>query len=107
MEDSTYLIMVMGMGLVSFFPRWIPLFFLSQRQLPGWLVEWLELVPVSILSALLAPILLTTGSPRVFDPFSVELLVAVPTFVFAGFTKSLGGTILVGMLLYWGAGYLF
>jgi branched-subunit amino acid transport protein len=30
-----------------------------------------------------------------------ELLVAVPTFIFALRTKSLGGTVVVGMLLFW------
>ncbi|HHO47817.1 MAG TPA: AzlD domain-containing protein, partial [Desulfobacteraceae bacterium] len=34
----------------------------------------------------------------------LELLVAVPTFLFAIKTRSLGGTVLAGMLLYWLAG---
>lgn len=104
MESHSYIILILGMGLVSFIPRWIPLFFLSKRQLPSLLIEWLELIPVAILSALLVPALLTTGTPRVFNPFSIEMLVAIPTFIFAWFTKSLGGTLVVGMLLYWGAG---
>lgn len=94
------------MGLVSFIPRWVPLFFLSKRELPPLLIEWLELIPVAILSALLLPALVTTGTPRVFNPLSIEMLIAIPTFVFAWFTKSLGGTLVVGMLLYWGAGYV-
>jgi branched-subunit amino acid transport protein len=104
METSKYVLLVLGMGIVSFIPRWVPLFFLSKRQLPPLLVEWLELIPVAILSALLVPALLTTGDPRVFNPLSIEMLVAIPTFVFAWFTKSLGGTLVVGMLLYWAAG---
>lgn len=104
METNSFILLVLGMGLVSFIPRWVPLFFLSKRQLPGLLIEWLELIPVAILSALLVPALVTSGSPRVFAPLSMEMLVAIPTFVFAWFTKSLGGTLVVGMLLYWGAG---
>ena len=104
MESDRYLIIVIGMGIVSFAPRWIPLFFLSKRQMPKWLIEWLELIPVAILSALLLPALVTNSLPRVFNPFSIEMLVALPTFAFAWFTKSLGGTLVVGMLLYWGAG---
>jgi len=34
-------------------PRLPPLVTLSRRTLPGWLAEWLELVPAAILSALL------------------------------------------------------
>ncbi len=104
MEPSSYLILVIGMGIVTFIPRWVPLFFLSKQQLPSWLIEWLELIPVAILSALLAPALLTKGAPRAFDPLSVEMLVAIPTFIVAWFTKSLGGTLVIGMLLYWLAG---
>jgi hypothetical protein len=36
----------------------------------------------------------------------LELLVAVPTLVFALKTRSLGGTVLIGMLLYWLSGML-
>lgn len=100
MSDN-YIILVIGMGIVTFIPRWVPLFFLSKQQLPSWLIEWLELIPVAILSALLAPALLTKGTPRIFDPLSIEMLVAIPTFIIAWFTKSLGGTLVVGMLLYW------
>ncbi len=106
METTSFIILVLGMGLVSFIPRWVPLFFLSKRELPPLLIEWLELIPVAILSALLLPALVTTGTPRVFNPLSIEMLIAIPTFVFAWFTKSLGGTLVVGMLLYWGAGYV-
>jgi len=105
-ETNNFILLVLGMGLVSFIPRWVPLFFLSKRQLPSLLIEWLELIPVAILSALLVPALVTTGTPRVFNPFSIEMMVAVPTFIFAWYTKSLGGTLVVGMLLYWGAGMI-
>ena len=87
-----YLILVVGMGLVTFIPRWAPLFFLANRRLPRWLVEWLDLIPVAILSALLLPALLTAGEPRRLMLFQPELMVAVPTFLFALKTKSLGGT---------------
>ena len=104
MDMQSYLALVVGMGLVTFLPRWLPLYFLSNRQLPPWLVQWLDLIPVSILSALLAPALVTTGTPRNLSFFQPELLVAIPTFLFALKTRSLGGTVVIGMLLYWVSG---
>ena len=95
------------MGLVTYLPRWLPLFFLSDRKLSDWFVEWLDMIPVAILSALLIPELVITGEPRHLDLFTPELLVAIPTFIFAFFTKSLGGTVIVGMALYWLTGQLF
>jgi len=99
-----YLLLFGGMGLVTYLPRALPLLYLAHKKLPQWLIDWLGLIPVSILSALLAPSLFAGSSPRHLDFGKPELLVAIPTLIFALKTRSLGGTVLVGMLLYWLAG---
>lgn len=101
MMDDGYLILVFAMGVVTYVPRWAPLYFLSTRRLPGRLLEWLDLIPASILSALLLPALLTSGEPRQLVLIEPGVLAAVPTFLFALKTKSLGGTVVTGMALYW------
>lgn len=103
MTFQSYLFLLLGMGLVTYLPRLLPLFFLSQRQLPQWLVDWLELIPVAILAALLAPSLVIDNTSRI-DLLRPEFWVAIPTFLFAIRTKSLGGTVLVGMVLFWVVG---
>jgi branched-subunit amino acid transport protein len=107
MVSAEYLAVIFGMGLVTFLPRWLPLVYLTKRSLPSWLAEWLDLIPAAILSALLLPELLTSGVPRNLDFMRPELMVAVPTFLFAVVTKSLGGTVIVGMLLFWLSGKFF
>ncbi len=107
MLDPGYVLMVAGMGLVTYGLRWFPLFFLSRRALPQYLIDWLDLIPVAILSAIIVPELFTSGVPRHFDWFQPKSIVAVPTLLFALKTRSLGGTVLVGMLLYWIAGRFF
>ena len=107
MVSSEYLAVILGMGLVTFLPRWLPLVYLTKRNLPAWLVEWLDLIPAAILSALLLPELVTSGAPRSLDLLRPELMAAVPTFLFAIFTKSLGGTVIVGMFLFWLVGKVF
>lgn len=104
MTFQDYLLLFAGMGLVTYIPRWLPLIYLAHRRLPQWLIDWLSLIPVAILSALLAPILLTQADPRGLDLTKPELLIAIPTFLIAWKTKSLGGTVIAGMLLYWLAG---
>ena len=101
METKNLVVLFIAMGAVTFIPRWFPLVFLSGRKLPDVFVEWLDLIPVSILSALLLPALVTGGTPKVFNPFRLEMIVAVPTFIFALKTKSLGGTVIFGMALFW------
>ncbi len=103
MNFPDYLLLLIGMGVVTYLPRWLPLFALAQRQLPQWLIDWLSLIPVAILSALIAPSLLTDSAPRALQLGKPELLVAIPTLLFALKTRSLGGTVLVGMGLFWAA----
>jgi branched-subunit amino acid transport protein len=102
-----YIILIAAMGAVTYVPRWLPLFFLTRRNLAGIFVEWLELIPAAILAALLLPALVTSGEPRTLDVFQPEMWVAIPTFLFAVWTKSLGGTVVVGMLLFWIQGNVF
>lgn len=99
--EYDFILLIAGMGLVTYIPRWLPLFFLSQRKMPQWLVEWLDLIPVAILSALIFPDLLVTGSPPHLEILKPKAMVAIPTFLFALKTRSLGGTVLAGMMLFW------
>lgn len=99
-----YLFLFGGMGLATYLPRALPLLYLAHKQMPQWLIDWLSLIPVAILSALIAPSLFADATTRSFDLGKLELLVAIPTLIFAIKTRSLGGTVLVGMVLYWLAG---
>jgi branched-subunit amino acid transport protein len=101
MTLNEYLLLFSGMGLVTYLPRALPLLYLAHKKMPQWLIDWLSLIPVAILSALLAPTLFTDAATRSFAFGKLELLVAIPTLLFSVKTRSLGGTVLVGMLLYW------
>lgn len=107
MTPADALFLFGGMGLVTYLPRALPLLYLAHRSMPQWLIDWLGLIPVAILSALIAPSLFTEAATRSFSFGKLELLVAVPTLAFALKTRSLGGTVLVGMLLYWLGGQLY
>lgn len=100
MVSTEYLAVILGMGLVTFLPRWLPLVYLTKRSLPSWLVEWLDFIPAAILSAILLPALITDSAARSLDLARPEFIVAIPTFVFAIVTKSLGGTVITGMVLF-------
>jgi branched-subunit amino acid transport protein len=104
MNPADYLLLFAGMGLATYLPRALPLLYLSHKQLPQWLIDWLGLIPVAVLSALLAPALFTDVAARSFSLGKIEFIVAIPTLIFALKTRSLGGTVLIGMFLYWLAG---
>ena len=101
---TDYLLLLFGMGAVTYLPRLAPFMFLSGKKLPPWLIRFLDLIPVAILSALLAPLLFTKGDPRAFTYFNRELVAAFPTLILALKTRSLGGTVVFGMAIYWGLG---
>jgi branched-subunit amino acid transport protein len=104
MTFSDYLLLFGGMGLATYFPRALPLIYLAHRKMPAWLIEWLQFIPVAILSALLAPSLFSDTASRSLYLGKIELFVAIPTFIFAIKTRSLGGTVIFGMILYWLSG---
>ncbi|MDD2836652.1 MAG: AzlD domain-containing protein [Methanothrix sp.] len=101
MLKTQYLLLIVGMGLVTYIPRYLPLFFLAQKNLPRWFIEWLDMIPVAILSALVFSEIFLSGSPRHLDILQTKSLVAIPTFIIALKTKSLGGTVISGMILFW------
>ena len=102
MSSRDFLLLMLAMGGVTYLPRLLPLVMLSRRTLPAWFAEWLELIPAAILSALIAPTLFANSAPRLFTLGKVELLAALPTLLCAYKTRSLAGTVIVGMLCYWG-----
>jgi branched-subunit amino acid transport protein len=96
--DKSYIILILGMAVVTYVPRLLPIISLSRITIPKWLIRWLEYVPVAILSALLAPgIFMTDGrlNITVDNPY---LLAAIPCFLVALYKRSLFLIVLVGMV---------
>ena len=99
------LILILGMALVTFLPRFFPMLFLTRWALPEKVKKGLEYFPISILSAIVFPILFFDGE----GAFGIQpqfLLSAIPVFAFAWKTKNLWGSVILGMVIYWGLGFL-
>ncbi|MGG7058917.1 AzlD domain-containing protein [Clostridium nigeriense] len=98
MKVSSYvLIIIIGSGVVTLLPRVLPLVFLNNVKLKKEVVNWLNYIPVAVLSALLAQeLLISNGQISIFN--NEKLLAALPTFLVAIITKSLLGTVVVGII---------
>ncbi|SMB94937.1 Branched-chain amino acid transport protein [Thermanaeromonas toyohensis ToBE] len=94
--DRQILLVILGMALVTYLPRMLPLVLLSRTQLPNIFLRWLSYIPAAVLAALLAPALfLPEGKfALVGNPY---LLAAIPTSLIAIRTRSIALTILCGM----------
>ena len=102
------LLAIVASGLVTLIPRVLPLAVLSRITLPGWLVRWLRYVPVAVLAALLAQAVLVTNGHITAPPANLGPIAVVPTLAVAIRTRSLIGTVVVGVatmaVLRWFAG---
>ncbi|HYG58247.1 MAG TPA: AzlD domain-containing protein [Symbiobacteriaceae bacterium] len=91
------LALFVGMALVTYIPRVLPLAVLSRFELPALVRRWLSFVPVSVLSALLAKELLVRDSGLALSLSNLYLIAAVPTFAVAIWSRSLMGTVVTGI----------
>ena len=101
---ESMVILILGMGLVTFLPRFIPMAFLSRWTFPEKLKVGLNYFPVAILSAIVFPTFFTDGSQ--IDIQSQYLLAALPVFFFAWRVKSIWGSVLLGMAVYGLVGFV-
>jgi branched-subunit amino acid transport protein len=88
-----FLGLVLACALVTAVPRVLPLLVLSRLQLPQWLLDWLRYVPVAVLAALL--------SLEVTNAGTAGLLASVVALAIAAATRSLLGTVVAGVAVYW------
>jgi branched-subunit amino acid transport protein len=97
--------LILGMAMVTFLPRFLPMAFLARMAIPEKVKRGLDYIPVAILSAIVFPILFSTGKGKVgIEPHL--FLAAIPVFVLAYNVKSLWGSVILGMIIYWGLGSL-
>ena len=89
--------LMIGSALVTFLPRVLPLIVLSRIELPEWGIRWLNYVPISVMGALVGQELFVQDE-QISLLNNIELLAAIPTVLVAMKTKSLLGTVVVGMI---------
>jgi branched-subunit amino acid transport protein len=97
MDQTSIFLTILGMCLVTYLPRLLPVWLLSSRQLPRVVITWLRYVPAAVLSAMLLPSLLLEGSKLHLAADNLYLLAAIPTLLVAWKTRSMFGAVIVGM----------
>jgi len=99
MDQKAILLTVLGMMLVTYIPRLLPVWFLSSRSLPPLVVAWLRYVPVAVLAAMLFPALLVQDGQIDLGLNNLFLWAAFPTLLVAWKKQSLFGAVIVGMVV--------
>jgi branched-subunit amino acid transport protein len=99
MDQKTIVLTIIGMALVTYVPRLLPVWFLSTRTLPQLVVAWLRHVPVAVLAAMLLPALVIADGQAAFGWSNLFLWAAIPTLLVARKTQSLFGSVVTGVLV--------
>ncbi len=99
------LLLLLGMAVVTFLPRFVPMAFLTRRAVPSNLRIALDYIPVAILSAIVFPILFSKDGGKVGIELHL-LFSAIPVFIFAYRVKSLWASVILGMAIFWGLGFV-
>ena len=90
-------VMIAGMALVTFTPRYGVLALLGRVEMPKPLFKALRFVPVAVLSAIIAPDLLLKDNNLYLAPQNSFLVAGIVGAVVSWRTKNLLLTIVVGM----------
>ena len=105
-DQRGVLLTMVGMLVVTYLPRVLPVWFFSERPLPPLVVAWLRYVPVAVLSAMLLPSLVLVEDRVNLMPANLFFWAAIPTFILAWKTRSLFAAVLIGMVLVAGARFV-
>jgi len=98
MDQKVVVVTLLGMAVVTYVPRLLPLWVLSSRTLPPPVVTWLRYVPVAVLAAMLFPSLVVSDQHLNLSIGNIFLWGAIPAFLMAWKTRSLFGAVAAGML---------
>lgn len=84
------ILLIIGMAVVTFLPRFLPLLLLSKKEVSPSLSRWMSFIPVSIFAALVASdIFFWEGVINVNPVHNIKLLPSIITLLIALKTKSL------------------
>ena len=101
-DQGIVLITIVGMGLVTYLPRALPLLLLarrerSERAIAPLIAAWLRHVPAAVLAAMVLPALFPHGGEGNSAIGNLYLWAALPTLGVAWRTRSLLGAVLTGV----------
>lgn len=96
-----YLVTILLMTLVTYGSRVLPFLLFKGKNVQGFARDFIELVPIALLAALVVPELVTKEGTIVLvhNPF---LWAGIMTFIFSRFVPNLFLGITFGITVFWG-----
>lgn len=98
---------ILGMGLITYAIRLVPILLLERVELSPPLRQALRYVPVAVLSAIVFPELLLPGGQLDLSWQNGRLVAGIVAILVARYTQSVLWTVGVGMGILWAWQFLF
>lgn len=93
---------ILVMAVITYALRFLPMLLLRGRKIEGFAQEFIQLVPVALLAALVIPELVMPGGEAQALRHNPYLWAALLTFIFAKYVPNLFLAVFFGMIVYWG-----
>lgn len=90
-------ILIIGIAVLTYIPRALPIVYLSKKKLPTWLIEWMKFIPAGIFAALISPGIFTKGGSLDISFSNIELISSAIVLIVSLKKKSLGLSIFAGV----------
>lgn len=100
MSSATIWAVVIGMGLLNFALRFMPIAILSRIELPEWIRRWLSYVPVSVMATLVVGEVLRPDGVWVSSAADPYVLAALFTAAVYWRFRSFPGATVAGVLAF-------
>nr|WP_279323715.1 AzlD domain-containing protein [Clostridium paraputrificum] len=92
------LLLILGISVFTYIPRSLPMVYLSGKELPKWLTEWMKFIPAGIFAALICPGIFTDNGRLNLSFSNIELMASIIVLLISLKKKSLGLSIVVGVV---------
>lgn len=102
MTDSKALLLtILGMGLVTFLIRLLPILAVGRLKLPRWALQAMRYIPPSVLTAIILPELLLPGGTLTLTLGNARLFAGIVAALVAWRTGNVLLTVVAGMGVLW------
>lgn len=108
-----HLVVILIAALAAFIPRYFPMHFFTNRQIPEWFDEWMKYVPVALFTALVVKGIFVDSKYQLISEHVswlgnvliyghiTYIISAVFVMLVAYFTRSMAFSVIVGLLVVW------
>ena len=90
--------LVLGMAVLTFIPRYLPFALAGKVTIPSWLSQALSFVPIAVLTIIIVQSTLIRDQQLSLTLHNYHLMAAIVAFIVAIITRHLFLTIIVGLL---------